>query len=259
MAGSKVPGVWSERNLTGPVLDGTGPGTTMPGGGTIGSSSHLALAPEARTDQAQGRQQATQIDKDGQLTDPRVKPRIAKTIQRGAMAAVHGIIVHQTGGATAQSSLDSYKKADANGAHFLVDKDGTIYQTASLYQKTWHVGKLKARCLVEKTCTPAEIKAYKRWDPTGMNTAESAKSVPQRYPSNADSVGIELVGQALPIDPKKKDGATAYEAVTVEQNASLKWLVAELERLLGVPTTEVFRHPEVSWKNDTEASTAQWQ
>lgn len=49
-----------------------------------------------------------------------------------------------------------------------------------------------------------------------------------------------------------------YETVTAEQNKSLKWLVSELEMTLNIPTTEVFRHPTVSRKNDSEASTAQW-
>jgi hypothetical protein len=34
--------------------------------------------------------------------------------------------VHQTGGANAASSLSSYAKADATGAHFLIDRDGTV-------------------------------------------------------------------------------------------------------------------------------------
>ena len=29
-----------------------------------------------------------------------------------------------------------------NGAHFLIDRDGAVYQTASMHKKTWHVGKL---------------------------------------------------------------------------------------------------------------------
>src|SRR5260221_2436758 len=57
-----------------------------------------------------------------------IKPAIAPTIERGEMKEIHGIIVHQTGGSTAQSSIDSYKNPSANGAHFLIEKDGTIYQ-----------------------------------------------------------------------------------------------------------------------------------
>lgn len=50
-----------------------------------------------------------------------------------------------------------------------------------------------------------------------------------------------------------------YEAVTSAQNLSLQWLVGELAQTLQVPSSEVFRHPEVSRKSPTEASTANWQ
>ncbi|MDQ2777997.1 MAG: N-acetylmuramoyl-L-alanine amidase [Pseudomonadota bacterium] len=197
------------------------------------------------------------IDADGMLRDPRVTASRSLTIEHGTMAAVLGIIVHQTNSSTAVSTLNSYKNAGANGAHFLIDKDGTIYQTASVYMRTYHVGKLRARCLVELTCTAAEITAYKQWDPSGMHKREMLKSVPDRYPGNGESVGIELVGRALP-DARNKD-VLDYESVTAEQNASLKWLVAEISRLLAVPMTEVFRHPVVSFKTDSEAQSAVWK
>src|ERR1035437_8490823 len=54
------------------------------------------------------------------------------------------------GGANAQSALSSYNNPSANGTHFLIDKDGTIYQTASVFQQTWHVGKLRSRCRSEE-------------------------------------------------------------------------------------------------------------
>lgn len=190
------------------------------------------------------------IDKDGMVTDPKVTASRATTIERGPMDKVNGIIVHQTGGATAESSLSSYKGASANGAHFLIDKDGKIYQTASIYKQTWHVGKLQSRCLLEKTCSEVDTQALKKFNPKRENDREMEKSVPERFPANVDSIGIEIVGKAV------KD---VYEAVNEEQNKSLAWLVAELTSTLKVPMTEVFRHPTVSRKNPTEASTAKWQ
>ena len=174
------------------------------------------------------------------------------------MKIVRGIIVHQTGGSTAASSLESYKNPRANGAHFLIERDGTIYQTASLYKKTWHVGQLKARCLLEQRCTPVELAALKKFNPAAENRRETAKQPPDRFPSNEDSFGIELVGKALPhgdsVPPEKK----IYDVVTQQQNESLKWLVLELRMTLKVPLTEVFRHPDVSRKNPSEARTAVW-
>lgn len=190
------------------------------------------------------------LDKDGMVQDPKVRAARQSTIERGDMAKVNGIIVHQTGGSTAASSLSSYKNVGASGAHFLIERDGTVYQTASVNKKTWHVGKLKARCLVEQRCTPVELKALKKFNPTAENNQEKTKQVPDRYPSNDASIGIELVSKVL--------ANGTYEAVTADQNTSLHWLVSEIQTTLSVPVTEVFRHPEVSRKNPTEAQSAKW-
>jgi len=197
-----------------------------------------------------------EIDERGLLVSPRVRAAIAPTIERGRMSKVRGIIVHQTGSSTAASTLASYA-SPTNGAHFLIDKDGTVYQTASLHRTTWHVGKLRARCLAELRCPPAEATALRQMRATERNRHEMKKQVPERYPSNDDSIGIELVGQAFPLnepDPDKR----RYEDVPAAQNESLAWLVYTLRRLLGVPLTEVFRHPVVSQKNLSEAAGARW-
>ncbi len=49
-----------------------------------------------------------------------------------------------------------------------------------------------------------------------------------------------------------------YETVTDSQNASLKWLILELQATLKMIASEVFRHPDVSYKQPTEAATAKW-
>ena len=112
--------------------------------------------------------------------------------------------------------------------------------------------------MVEKRCAPIEIEALRRFNPGRENGQEMKKSAPDRFPSNQDSIGIELVGEVLPRGGSISDDKKSYESVTTAQNASLKWLVAELTRTLDVPMHEVFRHPDVSRKNPSEASTAQW-
>lgn len=92
------------------------------------------------------------VNAQGAVMDPRIVNSISPTLEHGSMASAKGIIVHQTGGPTAQSALDGYKRSGANGAHFLIDLDGAIYQTASVYKQTWHIGKLKSRCMMEATC-----------------------------------------------------------------------------------------------------------
>lgn len=199
------------------------------------------------------------IDAQGIVVDSRVTNSITPSIERGDMASIAGIIVHQTGGSSSLSALESYRRTGANGAHFLIAKDGHIYQTASLKKQTWHIGKLKSRCMMEARCSPAEQKLSAKFDPSKEHEREIKKSVPDRFPANQDSIGIELVGEPLPRGSAIPDEKKAYEQVTTAQNESLKWLVKELSVTLKISITEVFRHPVVSRKNPTEAGTAIWQ
>jgi len=206
------------------------------------------------------------INELGHLVDSKVRIRISAKIERGEMAKndddtykINGIIVHQTNAATAQSTFNSYAHANANGAHFLIDKDGTIYQTASIYKRTNHVGPLRARCLLKNECSPADAKALKTWNPKGEAAREREKDHPDRFPSNLDSIGIEIVGRCIPDNLEDKDsGKCTYEEVTDKQNESLKWLIRELRIMLNISLKEVFRHPVVSYKTETEAATAKW-
>ena len=64
-------------------------------------------------------------------------------------------------------------------------------------------------------------------------------------------MGIELVGAHV--------SDKQYEAVTALQNASLQWLLGDLYRHFSVTSADVYRHPEVSYKNPGEAATAVWK
>ena len=193
------------------------------------------------------------IDKDGWVIDARVTAMRRPLLAHGKMSHIHGIIVHQTGAKTSQSTLDSYLRAGANGAHFLIDKNGKIYQTGSIFWRQQHVGKLRSRCLAEHRCLPVEAKLLSTMGPRLTNRHEMTKSVPGRYPSNGDAIGIELVGGTIGAqqDPP-------YENVTAAQNHFLAWLVAELRQSFHVPLTEGFRHPVVSRKDPHEAESARW-
>lgn len=185
--------------------------------------------------------------------------KIISNIERGKLQAVNGIVVHQTGGPTAEGAFNSYREAGANGAHFLIDNDGTIYQTASLHRVTNHVGKVKSRCVVTQKCSPAEFKRMRTmedaWKPTEMSRIEYRKKFPDRFPVNSDAIGIEIVGNAKEVPGHKEK---VFDLVNDRQNASLKWLVSELAETLNVSMSEVYRHPDIARKNLTEASTAKW-
>jgi N-acetyl-anhydromuramyl-L-alanine amidase AmpD len=198
------------------------------------------------------------VDNQGYVINARIMRNPHPLIERGVLQRIRGVIVHQTGGTSSASSLNSYAKQNANGAHFLIDKDGTIYQTASLFRQTWHVGRLRARCVAEYRCSAIELQKLKRFSPKNEHQMEMAKEVPQRYPSNEDSVGIEIVGAVIVGKGQNAAEQGVYEAVNELQNASLRWLIAEITSTFGVPMTEVFRHPVVSRKNPTEAQSASW-
>ena len=210
-----------------------------------------------------------EIDEHGMISHARVRHARSPQIERGKRAgAITGIVVHQTDADTSASSLNSYKRPKANGAHFLIDKDGTIYQTAAIYQRTNHVGPLKARCLAAGRCEPQD---FANMGVEGMHQIEMRKPPGERYPGNMEAIGIEMVGRAtLPagFKPAGKQIEWSLEKIrgehgifdepTAAQNQALSWLVSVLVDSIRIGSTEVFRHPVVSRKNKTEAQGANW-
>jgi len=197
------------------------------------------------------------VDKNGMLIDPKVTLKRYQHIEHGPLKSIHAIVVHQTDTLTAQQTFNSYN-GGGNGAHFLIDKTGKIYQTASLQKRCYHVGRrIKSRCLEinKKNCSSPEMTKIlaMRWaqQVISIDKLERQKNYPDRFPVNSDSVGIEIVGKY--IDDKK------YEAVTHAQNTSLQWLVNELYKHFSLSKSDVYRHPQVSYKQPSEASTAAWK
>jgi hypothetical protein len=86
-----------------------------------------------------------------------------------------------------------------------------------------------------------------------VSLGPSGESVPQRYPSNKDAIGTELVSAVV---GNGKD--PLFEAATDAQNKALGWLIEQLRQKFSLPLTEVFRHPQVSYKDSHEAETARW-
>src|SRR5690625_2002687 len=164
------------------------------------------------------------ILKHGILHDPRVQKQLYPNIEKGPLVRVNSLVIHQTGAPTAQHTFNSYQTG-GHGAHFLIDKNGVIYQTARLDKRTHHVGTFKSKCYETKVCSPAQLKAatqilFKKGEsyPTRvrqLHDTEKAKSYPERYPLNIDSLGIEIVGN---YNIKEE----IYENVSSLQNQSLQ-------------------------------------
>lgn len=196
------------------------------------------------------------VDSEGIIDHAHVLPRRFRSIEHGSLDAVHAIVLHQTDSPTAQSTFNAYQSG-GNGAHFLIDKDGRIYQTASVLKRCYHVGRLiKSRCLeiTPSTCADPNLAKVKAlgWSAriNEIDRIERQKSYPERFPVNSDSLGIELVGRHV--------DDTTYEAVTLAQNASLRWLLDALYDHFSIGTDDTFRHPTVSYKNPGEAAGAKW-
>jgi N-acetyl-anhydromuramyl-L-alanine amidase AmpD len=197
--------------------------------------------------------------KDGKIVANQVTDKIYQKIEKGNLSTVHAIVVHQTGSKTSVSSFSSYNDG-VNGAHFLIDIDGKIYQTARVNQKCWHIGEIRSRCYQFSTCTTAELKNIKEilfkqnksyvTRVKDLYMHEKAKPYPDRYPTNEDSIGIEIVS-----------GFTSdkgYDPLNDLQTSSLKWLINTLEDLLSLTSNDIYRHSEVGYKQPTEASSASW-
>lgn len=204
------------------------------------------------------------VNENGHIYADRIKIKIFNNIEHEKMDAVNGIVVHQTNASTASSTFHSYQNKGAAGAHFLIDRDGTIYQTASLFKVTWHVGRLQSRCFLSKKCEPADFKKVAELEKSWRNNdkvheIEKVKNYPDRFPSNIDSIGIEIVGESKRMKNKITGKLEpVYESVNEQQNDSLKWLIKELTETLSVSMSEIYRHPEIGRKNPSEASTAKW-
>jgi hypothetical protein len=196
---------------------------------------------------------------DGFIADPRVVDKRVAELEHGAMTKVDAIVLHQTD----SSSMNlSHAKTDGIGAHFYIEKDGTIYQTARLDQSVYSVGKIRSRCDESNTCSPQEKTAIDALmqSPTpfgakvkALNTREQAKDYPDRYPTNGDSVAIEVVGK---FDAQTKK----FERPTAEQTESLKWLTQALSTHFDLDLQkDVYRHSDISYKQADEAKSLVFQ
>jgi len=150
------------------------------------------------------------------------KSSLINRIEHGEMKSPEHIVIHQTGGPSAESALNTYENKKDNpqgvGAHFLIDKDGSIYQTARVDQTAYHVGKTKE---------PHEV-------------------------TNSNSIGIEIVGDAK----KDANGKIVFEPLTPEQEKSAEWLTRGLGKEMDIPMSNVRIHPDVAPKQENEANSA---
>lgn len=194
----------------------------------------------------------------GKVIDQKVEIKTYSTLEHGDIKKVTSIVLHRTDSSTAVSTLSAYAGGKKSGAHFLIDKDGHIYQTASLKKYCQHVGILLPRCQIENNCDPKELKTITalihekglRFSDRANNLSrhEAAKKYPLRYPSNLDSIGIEVVGLFVPWEK-------SFEKPTVQQFSSVKWLVGVLVAEYGLNLrTDIYAHGVIARKEAAEGA-----
>lgn len=124
------------------------------------------------------------------------------------------------------------------------------------------MGLVRARCLLEKSCTKKDgeiIKNILQGKGTFPERArkvlsyEKKKNYPDRYPMNIDSIGIELVGAYL--GGKSEKGL--FEMLTKSQSSSFLWLITELIVKYNLSfDKDIYAHGTVARKMENEGGSA---
>jgi hypothetical protein len=212
-----------------------------------------------------------------------------------SLEEIKAIVVHQTDSYDENSVFQTYNGIRKIGPHFLITKEGLIYQTASLKKRCNHVGAhLKSKCLYLEKDEGIECKddkllstktkygllgrdlnsmraklskdtssdLSKDWHNLifgyrgAINAVEKNKDYPDRFPMNAESAGIELVGKRL----KEREDYVGgiWETPSSAQNESLTWLVGELMSILNIQGQDISRHPDSRFKDLGEAKETDW-
>ncbi|BHI69117.1 N-acetylmuramoyl-L-alanine amidase [Escherichia coli] len=102
------------------------------------------------------------IDHEGYIRNAGIIKHTVPELEEGRMPKINAIILHRTDSSTINGTLASFSKGI--GTHFIVEKDGNIYQAASLFVYTSHVGKIKSRCKEEKTWSSEEKRKQRHSD-----------------------------------------------------------------------------------------------
>lgn len=195
---------------------------------------------------------------DGYIVSNKVTKNAIAALENSTLSRVNAIILHRTGGASASSAINSFSSTGI-GTHFIVDTDGVIKQTASLNKSTSHVGKIRSKCSVERSCNSIEAKRLKKIAKVlDIHNHEVAKKYPERYPYNGDSVGIEVVGLSYDKDkkpPKSGDDVESWDALTALQITSVACLVNNLLSIYNLTRSDIYFHEQVSYKGKLEGET----
>jgi len=175
-------------------------------------------------------------------------------LEKRDMTGPAAIVLHRTDGSSVQSALNS--ASSGIGTHFYVDKDGTVYQAASLLKHTSHVGRIRSRCHEAGACSKEESARIRGfgWAPKRVHDHEKVKDYPSRYPLNEDSVGIETVSRCVKNCGPNDEGTPEWETPTAEQVGSIANIIAILQEAYSLDDSDVYEHDLISYKTAGEGA-----
>jgi N-acetyl-anhydromuramyl-L-alanine amidase AmpD len=96
------------------------------------------------------------VNGEGYIENAGVKRNDISELNQGKIEKINAIVLHRTNSSTKESALSSFKSGI--GTHFLIDKNGDIYQTAGLSTYVYQIGFIQARCENDKACTSMDKK-----------------------------------------------------------------------------------------------------
>lgn len=151
----------------------------------------------------------------GMINSSVIQSHVVKSLEQTKFKrSPEGIVLHRTAGSSLQPVFDAFVNRGF-GTHFVVDKDGTVYQTASLEKWTQHVGEPK---------TPG-----------------------QKFRS-INTIGIEVVGN---YNKETKQ----WEPLTADQMMATADLVNTLMKIFKIDPTKIGNHEDLSKKEAREGAT----
>lgn len=193
------------------------------------------------------------VDKDGFFVSDKITKKHKAILEHGKLSSIKAIVLHRTNSSTVKNIIGN----SSEGTHFWVEKDGTIYQAASLNKKTWHVGS----GLYSKEKDETGKGDYENtWPHKKRGTAELKKSYPNRYPINSDSVGIEVAGLWTKTSGKETTGKYKgelkgkWDNLTQKQEKSIICLCQALKKQYALSNDDIYAHDEIKPKTKGEGS-----
>jgi RHS repeat-associated protein len=145
------------------------------------------------------------IGSDGMISSTKItQNRLLKAQETGVLKNVEGIVLHRTAGSNVSGAIEGMTSRGL-GVHFIIDKDGTITQLASLNFWLSHVGSPK----------------HSNWIFRSSNT-----------------IGIEIVG-------RHDANTETWEDLTEEQIDASAFLVKSLMRTYSVHPYDVRNHEDL--------------